>query len=285
MTGQWSSKASLTGRVKFQPPKGRSANEMGMLSSLFDGVVLDFEDLDPLTGKGAWKLTTPPKRFNIADILLVDLRGVTIGLKGEGEERDGCKLPASRRHHHPGVARHRRLADLRRHHVDAQGQGQRRNLRSAKIAAQFSAPGGFRMSGEMENISTEQETGFAGGFTLKMSALPELGGMLKLTRVRLDNGTIAPSLALFVECEAEVELLYGFYLRRLGIGLGVRQALRGLEPDSPIPADQRLVKFVDNPAGLPDPIFASSWRPVQRHQLSWMLVGAGLITFGNLGER
>ncbi len=277
----WSSKASLTGRVKFQPPKGRSANEMGMLSSLFDGVVLDFEDLDPLAGKGAWKLTTPPKRFNIADILLVDLRGVTIGLTGEGDNRTikDCQLLGDMTVQElPGIDASLTFGGI------TLTPGSHPEFRIAKIAAQFSAPGGFRMTGELENISTEQETGFAGGFTLKMSALPELGGMLKLTRVRLTNGKVAPSLALFVEYAAQVPLLYGFYLRRLGIGLGVRQALRGLEPDSPIPVDQRLVKFIDNPAGLPDPIFTSSWRPVLRPQLAWMLVGAGLITFGNLGN-
>lgn len=281
---KWSSKASLTGRVKFQPPKGRSASDMGELSSLFEGVTLEFENLNPLQGKGTWALSTPPKRFTLADILTVDLRGVNIEL-GESESGKkvvtGCDLLGDISIQKlPGID-----ASLTFGGISLEPNGSKPECTVKKIGAQFSAPGGFRMSGELHHVSTPIETGFAGGFTLKIDALPELGGMLKLTRVTLSDGAIAPSLALFVERATEVELLYGFYLRRLGIGVGVRQALRGLEPDSPIPANQRLIKFVDNPAGLPDPIFVDNWQPVRRPKpLSWMLVGAGLITFGNLPE-
>lgn len=277
-TKGWNSNASLTGRLKFQPPKGRSAGEMGEMAKLFEGVTLEFENLNPIQGSGNWELRTPPKRFTLADILFVDLRGVN--LKLDNWKVKGCELLGDISIQQlPGIN-----AALTFGGISLESNGSKPKFTIKKIGAQFSSPGGFRMSGVLEHIRTPGETGFGGSFTLKVNALPELGGMLKLTRVKLENGAVAPSLAVFVERETEVELLYGFYLRRLGIGVGVRQALRGLEPNGSVSPTKRLLKFVDNPAGLPDPIMVDNWKPVQRQKLSWMLVGAGLITFGNLPE-
>ena len=95
-----------------------------------------------------------------------------------------------------------------------------------------------------------------------------------------------PSVAVYFEADIGLEPLFAdFYLRSLGIGLGVNQGLRGLAQqynDPPLPLAQRLTKFVDNPQGLPNPRTLSAWVPVQpltsSSKPSWMLVATGLIT-------
>ena len=96
-----------------------------------------------------------------------------------------------------------------------------------------------------------------------------------------------PGVALYLEVPREDPLGFGFFLRSFGLGLGMNQALRGLGgPAKAKPITKRIVAFVNDPAGLPDPGRLDGWEPdppARRGAApNWMLAAKGLITFGNL---
>ena len=267
----WIGRGSMSGRVKFLAPEGQSVNEA--ISELFRGVTVEFEELDPTQlEKATLSIATTPKRFEFLQLLQVDLRGLEIrsgkqlGLLGD--------LTMQRL---PGVDASLTFGGI----TLLPGSPPTPSL--SMIGAQFSIPGGFSMQGQLEYIDCPKESGFAGGFSLKMDAFPELSGLVKLTRIPARDGSMVPSIALFVGADVEVALFAGFFLRQLGVGLGLRQAIRGLEP-SRVPLSKKLINLVNNPAGLPDPRQIGAWVPVQpesaQSRLDWMFVARGLITFG-----
>ncbi|WP_165074447.1 peptidoglycan-binding protein [Paludisphaera rhizosphaerae] len=277
--GKWSSRARLTGRIEFTPPVGRSAREVRELSDLFGGVAVDFEDLDLLHLSAARiRLDFPPKRFSFADVLNVELRALTIAPGNEYELEGDITLSNL-----PGVDSSLTLSGITITPGE-HGFGPP-DFRVGRIAASFDVPGGFRLDGELEFVELENETGFVGGFAITTESLPRMSGIVKLTRVRALNGDMVPSMAVFVEADFDAALFAGFFLRSLGVGIGVYQALRGLEPSN-LPLPQKVVALVDNPRGLPEPRQVESWVPARpanrRGPLKWMLVGSGLITYSKL---
>ncbi len=94
-------------------------------------------------------------------------------------------------------------------------------------------------------------------------------------------------MALYLQADYDAPLVYGFYLRSIGAGLGINQALRGLggkNQDQPI--QTRIKDFVDDPRGLPNPRFLDSWEVNPPETATkpprWMIVAQALITFGKL---
>jgi hypothetical protein len=276
-TDQWKSTARLTGRVEFTPPVGRSASEMGELSDLFGGVAVEFEDLDLLKlGIEQVRFDFPTKRFSFAEILNVELQALTI--KNDNEFKLNGDISLSNL---PGVDSSLTLSEIS---LKATGSGPP-EFRVGRIGASFDVPGGFRLDGQLEHVDLADESGFVGGFAITTESLPRMSGIVKLTRVRAINGDMVPSMAVFVEAGFDAALFGGFYLRSLGVGIGVYQALRGLEPSNQ-PLPQKIVALVNNPQGLPQPMQVDSWVPARpqtsRGPLNWMLVGSGLITYSKL---
>ena len=276
---KWSSEARMTGRIEFTPPPGRSAREVRELSDLFSGVTVEFEDVDLLKlGSGRVRLDFPPKQFTFADVLHVDVRGLTISGANDYELEGDVTLTNL-----PGVDASLTLSGITVEPGET-GFGPP-DFRVGRIAASFDVPGGFHLEGELQFVDFEHETGFVGGFAIVTETLPRMGGIVKLTRIRAQNGDLVPSMAVFVEADYDAPLFAGFHLRSLGVGIGVYQALRGLEP-SDLPLPRKIVALVDNPRGLPEPRQVESWVPSRpsnrRGPLHWMLVGSGLITYGKL---
>jgi hypothetical protein len=273
---RWQSSAAMTGRLKFAPPRGRAASEMGILSDLFKGVTLEFEDLNPLD-LGAGKqitLHTPPSQFAIAEILQVELRGIVIevgqlGLLGDVKMQ---RLPGIDSDlTFGGITLHKSNGGIPSFDINA-------------IGAQFSVAGGFTMTGKLVEIKSG-EVGFGGQFSIQTEVLPQLDGLVKLTRIQALDGSWVPSLALYLETDVDIQLVLGFFLRRLGVGVGLRQALRGLEPTSKKKKlHEKIIALVESPAGLPLPDKLESWVPVRpakaSSRMDWMVVAAGLITLG-----
>jgi hypothetical protein len=272
----WKPKAWITGQIKFAPPQGISAGTMKELSDLFSGVELGFEQLNPLElGRGKVKLSFPPRQFVFADIFDVNLSAV------EFNGQDTLRLLGNINIKQlPGVNASLQFGNI------TLTKGSPPSFQVGRIGAQFDVPGGFRLDGDFQFIELEAESGFVGAFALKTETL-EGAGLLKLTRVRtLDRQGWVPSLAVFLETDIDAALFAGFFLRSLGVGLGIYQALDGLGPDPNQTLPQKIGSLVDNPAGLPVPRRPESWKPAQPQSvgspLNWMVVANGLITLGKL---
>jgi hypothetical protein len=276
---EWSSSGYVSGSIKFQPAKGRSVGEMGALADLFNGVVVEFEQLNPVQlGSSQITISFPAKQFEFANIFKVELRGIRFNPKSEmGFELLG-DITIQRL---PGVDAQLTFGGI----TLTPQQGRAPKFSLSRIGAGFSVGGGFKIAGVLEWIDNAQETGFGGAVTIETDTLPKLSGLVKLTRARTQSGELVPSLAIYFATDLEVSLFAGFFLRSLGIGLGINQALDGLQ-DKTEPLPKRLTKFVDNPKGLPEPRRIESWVPnppaSASGRVNWMLVATGLITLGNL---
>ncbi|MEW6497330.1 MAG: hypothetical protein AB1589_33225, partial [Cyanobacteriota bacterium] len=279
INNQWSSSGYVSGSIKFQPAKGRSAGEMGALADLFNGVVVEFEQLNPVRLKySEITISFPAKQFEFANIFKVELRGIRFNPKSEmGFELLG-DITIQRL---PGVDAQLTFGGI----TLTPQQGKAPKFSLSRIGAGFSVGGGFKIAGVLDWIDNDKETGFGGAVTIETDTLPKLNGLVKLTRARTQSGELVPSLAIYFETDLEVSLFAGFFLRSLGIGLGINQALDGLQ-DKTEPLPKRLTKFVDNPKGLPEPRRIESWVPnppaSASGRVNWMLVAAGQITLGNL---
>jgi hypothetical protein len=278
----WQSRGAMTGQIKFLPPKGRSSSEMGALASLFDGVTVKFENLDPVK-MDAEKLEISflAKRFEFASIFMVDLRGIIINPEGN---KGGFKILGDINIQRlPGVESQFTFGGITLTPVyDENRKAKAPEFSISSIGAELSIPGGPKICPKLFLIKNEQEVEFGGKVTIKSEALGKLDGLIKVTRLRTPDGYI-PSLAIYFQKDLDVSLFAGFFLRNIGVGLGINQALNGLErKDLPLP--QRIITLVNSPNGLPDPEFLESWipNPPDSNQINWMLVAAGLITFGKL---
>jgi hypothetical protein len=280
----WKGNGDITGAVRFQPPPGSSAS--GPLAELFSGVTCEFEHLNPVTlGRGAaLTFTFPPKTFSIGGVLEVDLAGIRV----EPEDRVGKGfelLGEVRVQNLPGVDASLTFGGIEMRVGDGRSLPK---ISVRRIGAAITIPGGIKVAAYLDEIKDEDEVGYAGAMTLESEALPPLAGLIKLTRVRCpDDRRWVPSLALYLEADYEAPLVFGFYLRALGAGVGINQSLRGLGGKAAEqPLEQRIMRFVDDPRGLPNPRRADGWEADPPKRASdaphWMLVGRALITFGNL---
>jgi hypothetical protein len=281
IAGKWSVDVWMTGRIKFAPPRGQSAGNMKELSDLFSGVECGFERLDPLKlGSEKVEITFPVKRFEFADVFDVDLQGVsfepTATLKDKLMLLGNITIKQL-----PGVEASLRFGNITL--ID----GNPPTFIVDRIGAQFSVPGGFRLDGDFEFIEFETESGFVGAFAVTTETLPRIAGLLKLTRVRTrDRQAWVPSIAVYLETDIDVALFAGFFLRSIGVGVGIYQALAGLEPDNSRPLPQKIIQLVNSPTGLPQPRRPEAWKPAPPEQvnsgLNWMFVASGLLTLGKL---
>jgi len=277
---KWESEGHMTGAVQFKPPPGGSAGSLGPLSELFSGVTCEFERLNPvkLGAETTVRFLFPPKQFEFAKVFVVDLHGIEVGAV-ENVKSFGLLGDITIKEL-PGVDSSLTFGGI----TLSQSGGSFPSFSINRIGAKLSTAGGFTIEGELEYIKNEQEIGFGGAVSIVTDALPPLSGLVKLTLAKTteDRKTV-PTVAVYFEADYELPLFAEFYLRSLGIGIGINQALRGLKPEpnaGPLP--QRISKFVDDPEGLPNPRTLSAWipdPPKKRSDLPhWMLVANGLIT-------
>jgi len=290
----WASDGAMAGAVKFQPPTGQSASgPLAALSDFFSGMTCEFEDLNPVhIGRGtAVTFHFPPKTFNLANVMEVDLNGITVGDSTTTGNRQCFSLLGDvRLKDLPGVDGSLTFGGI---DLTASASGAP-ELDIKRIGAALTIPGGLEIDATFERIKNAQENGFAGAMTVRSDALPAVSGLIKLTEVKCNKvERTVPSMALYMGADIDAALAFGFFLRNLGLGVGVFQALRGLDAASkvdssgnPIPMPQRVIKFVDNPLGMPSPATIDSWVPdppdQPRGRLNWMLVAQALITYGKL---
>lgn len=288
---EWASEGAISGAVKFQPPAGKSASgPLAAMSDFFSGITCEFEDLNPVKlGRGAVvTFNFPAKTFNLANVLEVDLNGITVGdSEKNGDSNKFGLLGEVRLKKLPGVGGSLTFGGIDLTETSGSGLPE---LDIKEIQANLILSGGGEIDATFMRIKDEEESGFGGSMTLRSDSLPHVSGLIKLTDVRcLEEDRTVPSLALYMGASIDAPLIFGFYLRGLGLGLGAFQGLRGLRKADTVEGEsitQRVIRFVDDPKGLPDPAELKSWRPdppkLARDSLNWMLVAQALITYGKL---
>ena len=143
----------------------------------------------------------------------------------------------------------------------------------------------FSFAADMKRINDKKEFGYAGGMQLSTDLLPKLSGRIKWVKVRTESGNAwADGGVLYVEHPMDKPLMAGFFLRSLGVGLGVNQQLIGLGPAEPGETLlEQLIRLVSHPKGLPSPMDLNSWKawpPKSTTDRNFLLVGTGYITLG-----
>ena len=108
----------------------------------------------------------------------------------------------------------------------------------------------FEIRTTLEQIRSEQELGFEGDVWIDTEMLDPISGSVKLTRVRSSDGWV-PSIVIYFETPLEASLFAGFFLRKIGIGFGINQTLRGLDKmTGEEDMLNHLIRFVSDPRGL-----------------------------------
>ncbi len=283
---QWSSTGAMAGSAKFLPPAGKEAGgHLAALSDFFSGVSCEFEDLNPVTlGRGA-EVTFhfPPKTFSLANVMEVDLNGITVGDNSDidGDRNRFGLLGDVRLKDLPGVEGALTFGGI---DLTETGNGLP-DVDVKRIGASLAIPGGVEIDATFERIKNQEESGFAGSMTIRTDALPTVSGLLKLTEANCleEKSRTVPTMALYMGANVDASLAFGFFLRNLGLGVGLFQVLRGLGKRSE-PMQQRIMKFVDDPKGMASPADIGSWTPNApakvKDPLNWMLVGQALISYG-----
>ena len=289
----WVSEGRMTGSMKFSPAKGKSSSDLGVFARMFEGVTVSFEDLDIVRlGVSRLKIEVTPAIFTIADILQIEIKGIEFFPASEpgglviGNKNvrvlggiEILKLPAVDAKLKFGGINIRQKSDRILPIIDLE-----------RISLSLALPGGFKIGGTAVEIKNEAEYGFGGEVFIETEGLPRMDGLIKLTRVRVtwkdgdqEYADFIPSIAVCLEREWTILIYGGFFLRRIGMGVGMYQGLRGLVEDKPIA--EKIEEFVNDPCGLPNPGRLDSWLPDPPPEpgasLKWTMVGQAYLTYGN----
>ncbi|MHB9833314.1 hypothetical protein Q8F57_000600 [Paraburkholderia terrae] len=280
----WQARGGLTGSMRFVP-EGELTSRLAEYRGLFDAASVHFENLDLQDLRTASLVVqVTPREFKVASILQVVWRGFVL-VPPDAAGRRSIRLlgDAAFTVEFPGLQAQLSLGDITVSQPDASSFVP--SARITSIGIQLRVDGGFRFAGSIEEYDNEQEFGIGGTVSLESGFIPPASVMLKLTRIR-DQGQILPSIAVFGEIQRDDHLGYGFFLRRVGLGVGVRQHLRGFSDASPANATiaQRVQHAVDSPTGLPYPGSTEAWVPAPPSSGAPqnLLVGYGLVSFGLL---
>ncbi len=279
----WSTHGTMSGQIVFEPPPDGSSADIGPAEDLFQGLAIEFTDFDPVrVGLSAIGVSLrSPLEFKFGDIFTVSLQAAQIL-----PEKDGVKALSLRGgieiDNLAGCDANVEFDEL----VIRQVGNKTPEVTINAIGIDLTLDGGsLHIVARLGRVDNPLEFGYEGAVSVETDLLDKLSGSLKLTRVVTPDKGMVPSCVIFFETQLEVMLFTNLFLRSLGLGIAINQTLRNL-PDmtSGDPIDQ-LIHFVTNPAGLPNPSDLNSWVPSPpNHQTQaprWLLVGTGLVTFGD----
>ncbi|WP_164853373.1 hypothetical protein, partial [Paraburkholderia kirstenboschensis] len=282
---QWQVKGGLTGSIKFSP-EGPMLGRLGEYRSLFDGTSVHFENMDLAhLGESPITVMVTPRTFDVASMFAVTWRGFVLQRPGDLQAFMGLRLlgDITFKQRLPKMRVALTLGDItiRQSRADSLIP----KIAISSIGVDIGMNGGFSFKGRITEFDDAYEYGFGGEVELRSEALPATQALLKLTRLKDDPAK--PSIAVYASTERNDSLGYGFFLRKVGIGVGIRQGLRGFsdEPGQPsaLTIAARVERTLKDPRGLPYPAHLSSWQalvPGQRPE--YVLVAYMLVTFGLL---
>lgn len=283
--GGWSASGGLSGSARFEP-EGELSGRLAEYAELLDGTSVHFENLDLADlGRAAVRVQVTPRSFEIGSIFEVTWRGLVINPVDKRGMRSLTLLgDIAFKAEFPGMKAELSLGDIT--FSQREPHSLMPKVEISSLGVKLRLDGGFRFAGRLKEYDEEQEFGFGGEVSLESGFIPAAILMLKLTRIR-DGEEILPSIAVYGEIQRDDHLGYGFFLRRVGIGLGVRQGLRGFS-DPPAPGlpwptiAKRVQNAIDSPLGLPYPGRLESWLalPPSLGGPQYLLAGYGLVSFG-----
>lgn len=283
--GGWSATGGLTGSARFDP-EGELSGRLAEYANLLDGTSVHFENLDlGDLGRARVQVQVTPRSFEVGSIFEVVWRGLVLNPVDDRGLRSVTLLgDIAFKAEFPGMQAELSLGDITFSQRDAHSLMPRVQISS--IGVKLRLDGGFRFAGRLKEFDDAQEYGFGGEVSLESGFIPPANVLLKLTRIR-DGSEVLPSIAVYGEIQRNDHLGYGFFLRRVGVGLGVRQGLRGFS-DPPAAGKpwptiaQRVQNAIDSPLGLPYPGRLESWLPLPPSLggPQYLLAGYGLVSFG-----
>lgn len=283
--GRWKAKGGLTGSIKFAP-EGPMLGRLEEYRSLFDGTSVHFENMDlAQLGESPITVMVTPRTFDVGSMFAVTWRGFVLQRPGDLQAFMGLRLlgDITFKQRLPKMRVALTLGDITIRQLRADSLIPK--IAISSIGVDIGMSGGFSFKGRVTEFDDAHEYGFGGEVELRSEAFPAAQAMIKLTRLK--EAPSLPSIAVYAAMDRNDSLGYGFFLRKVGIGVGIRQGLRGFsdEPGKPT-ADTiaaRVERTLQDPRGLPYPAHLSSWQalaPGQRPEC--VLVAYMLVTFGLL---
>lgn len=283
--GRWNAKGGLTGSMKFSP-EGPMLGRLEEYRSLFDGTSVHFENMDlARLGESPITVMVTPRIFDVGSMFAVTWRGFVLQRPGDLQAFMGLRLlgDITFKQRLPKMRVALTLGDITIRQLRADSLIPK--IAISSIGVDISMSGGFSFKGRITEFDDAYEYGFGGEVELRSEAIPATQALIKLTRLKADPAM--PSIAVYASMERDDSLGYGFFLRKVGIGVGIRQGLRGFsdEPGQPsaLTIAARVERTLKDPRGLPYPAHLSSWQalvPGQRPE--YVLVAYMLVTFGLL---
>ena len=283
--GGWKAKGGLTGSMKFVP-EGPMLGRLAEYKSLFDGTSVHFEKMDlARLGESPITVMVTPRTFDVGSMFSVTWRGFVLQRPGDLQSFMGLRLlgDITFKQRLPKMRVALTLGDITIRQLRADSLIPK--IAISSIGVDIALSGGFAFKGRVTEFDDAYEYGFGGEVELRSEAFPATQAMIKLTRLKGDPSK--PSIAVYASTERNDSLGYGFFLRKVGIGVGIRQGLRGFsdEPGQPraIGIAERVERALKDPRGLPYPAHLSSWQPLTPDQRpEFTLVAYILVTFGLL---
>jgi len=283
LDGRWNAKGGLTGSMKFCP-EGPMLGRLEEYRSLFDGTSVHFENMDlARLGESPITVMVTPRTFDVGSMFAVTWRGFVLQRPGDLQAFMGLRLlgDITLKQRLPKMRVALTLGDITIRQLRADSLIPK--IAISSIGVDICMSGGFSFKGRITEFDDAYEYGFGGEVELRSEAIPATQALIKLTRLKADPAV--PSIAVYASMERDDSLGYGFFLRKVGIGVGIRQGLRGFsdEPGQPsaLTIAARVERTLRDPRGLPYPAHLSSWQallPGQRPE--YVLVAYMLVTFG-----
>ncbi|RFP22028.1 hypothetical protein D0T25_12185 [Duganella sp. BJB488] len=284
---KWSATGGMSGSCAFVA-NGPLAGRLAEYQSLFDGTSVHFENLNLADlGQASLTVLVTPRTFDVAGIFRVTWRGFTIPKLGQVSLKSikllgdiSLAVPLK------DLRAELTLGDIVISQPDAQSLVPK--IRISTIGVAIAMPSSFRFKGRLTEFDDEQEYGFGGAVYMESDAFPGATALLKLTRLRIKDRDPVPSFVVYVGVDRTDHLAYGFFLRKLGLGVAANQGLRNFTDaaarDKPLP--QRIQGALVS--GIPNPGELSSWvavPPKNPGDTAYSVVADAQVTLGCLDRQ
>lgn len=284
-SGRWTASGGITGSARFVP-EGPLVNRLAEYAELLDGSSVHFENLDLSNlGKAKVRVDVTPRTFEVAEIFSVTWRGFELGEIAKIGDLSNLRLlgDIAFKAKLPNLRTELTLGDISIRQVSRFSLIP--EIRVSSIGIKVALDGGFSFRGRIAEYDSDREYGFGGEVSLESSLIPGIDVLVKLTRVYDANKqNPEPSIVVYGETQRDDHLGYGFFLRRVGLGVAVRQSLRAFSDGKDLTIAGRIDRALQKPIGLPYPGSLEAWVP--RHSSEPgpenLLAGYGLVSFGLL---
>lgn len=285
----WSADGGITGSLAFD--SSALEGKLAEYSELFDGKRMHFENLDiSRLGQIDLSIELTPRTLNIGDLFVVKLHGIKFGKLGEPQawKRIGLLGDIDFKTKLPSLEFGLTLGEISLAQINPGDLLPKIGIN--RLGMSGGLPGGVELKAMLQEIDSDEEYGFGGEVHVKAKSLPGMDGALKLTRLRprqnQPGDRTIPAIMVYVDVEREDHLAYGFFLRLVGLGVGINQGLRNFSDEAA--REQPIAQRVNQAlaSGIYDPARIEYWRPVRKDPsgTAVSIVAAAQVSFGLLAR-